>query len=393
MVDVLVPPRRRRSPGTRAGRGATRASAALACVLLAACATAPFGPDGWSPELLQPAAPRPSAAAASGSHLASDSGVPSGSVATTAMPRRPRGATFDRELLPRPSVGGWTPMDAETWLTGPAPLSSAQRDDAGWQEPGAQQPEHWSGLPLMSEMARERGIELPEPFGLGVSYAAINRPSNVDAVRAGVNGGGLTEIAALSFEAEAQVEILLARFDAWVLPMLNVYVLGGYVWNESSVDVTVDLPGAPNTSFTADGDLEGPMYGAGVTAVGGYGRYFMLADFNWNKVELGGLSEMDARLLSARIGFRTSELDWAEELRVYFATTFWDTARTIAGSIQTGGGGAIDSIQYAVDQSPVDPWTFGVGAHLGLTRHTGIVLEAQGYDETFYVVGGFTFRF
>ena len=307
-------------------------------------------------------------------------------IAHDADVRPPRKEPFDRELLPPPSIGGWTPMEAET-------LFFPQTPGAARQDPAlSQEPEHWSGLPLMSELARDQGIKLPEPLGLGIIYSGINRPSKVDKVRAGVNGGDLVELPSLDFEAEARVEILIGRLDAWILPMLNVYVLGGYVWNESTVDVTVDLPGAPNTTFVADGNLEGPTYGVGATFASGYARYFMLADFNWNKVELGGLSEMNAMLATARVGWRNQDLEWADELRVYLATTYWDTARTISGSLAVNSG-PISTLEYAVDQSPVDSWTIGAGAHLGLDRHSGILLEAQGYDETLYIVAGFTYRF
>lgn len=307
--------------------------------------------------------------------------------ALRAAPPRPREEPFDRRLLPPPAIGPWQPMEAEALLfAADAPVT--QEPEAG-QSQGS---EHWSGLPFMSDLARDHGIQLPEPLGLSVNYVAINRPSRVDRVRAGVNGGDLVELPSLAFEAEAKVQIVISRLDAWVLPMLNVYVLGGYVWNQSSVDLTVDLPGAPNTAFQANGNLEGPTYGFGATFAGGYGNYFMVADLNWNKVELGGLSEMDARLLTARVGYRNSQLGWAEELRVYFATTYWDTARTIAGSLQLMGG-PISSIEYAVDQSPVDSLTLGVGTHVQLDRNWGAVLEVQGYDETLYFVGGFTLRF
>ena len=45
---------------------------------------------------------------------------------------------------------------------------------------------------------------------------------------------------------------MMVRFDAWLLPFLNIYGLGGYIWNTSRVDVTVDLPGAPDTQLEGD---------------------------------------------------------------------------------------------------------------------------------------------
>lgn len=287
------------------------------------------------------------------------------------------------EPTPHPFTGPWQS------LTGSALLSAVNAPPEEEDPP----PDHWSGLPLMSDLAREHDIRLPEPFGLSLNYSFINRPSRVTKVRAGVNGGDLTEFPSLAFDAKAQVQIALARLDAWVLPMLDVYLLGGYVWNQSDVDVLVDLPGAPNTRFTAQGDLEGPMYGGGVTLAGGYGNYFTVIDFNLTHVALGGLSEMDARLLTARVGYRVPNVSWADELRVYFATTYWDTARTIAGTVQTPGGGPISSIEYAVDQEPVDSLTLGGGVNVEFTKHTGMVLEMQGYRDTIYVVGGLSLRF
>jgi len=286
------------------------------------------------------------------------------------------------ESTPHPFTGPWQPLSPsmlESFLRSPA---RAEADDSG----------HWSGLPLMSDLAKENGIKLPEPFGLSATYFVINRPSRVTKVQAGVNDGGLTELPSLAFEANAKVQSTIARLDAWVLPMLNVYLLGGYVWNESSVDMILDLPGAPNTAFNAGGHLEGPLYGAGVTLAGGYGNYFMVLDFNWSTVVLGGLDEMDAKLLTGRVGYRMTNVSWADEVRFYIATTYWDTARTISGSIPINGG-PINSIQYAVDQEPVDPWTIGGGTNIMFTRNTGISLEVQGYSDTLYVVGVLNFRF
>ena len=269
------------------------------------------------------------------------------------------------------------------------------------QQPGAQasgdaaDPQgsgHWSGLPFMSDLARENGIKLPEPFGLSLTYFVINRPSRVTKVKAGVDNGGLHELPSLAFDALAKVQTVVGRFDVWILPMLNLYLLGGYVWNDSSVDMILDLPGAPGTAFKADGHLEGPVYGAGTTLAGGYGNYFLVVDYNYNTVALGGLDEMNASLLTARVGYRMPEPTWCDEARFYLATTYWDTARTISGSIPTNGG-PISSIQYAVDQEPVDALTVGGGTNIMFSKNWGIVCEVQGFKDTIYVVGSVQLRF
>jgi len=288
------------------------------------------------------------------------------------------------EPAPHPFTGPWQPLSPgflTPFLEQPEDRAAAA-DDSG----------HWSGLPLMSDLARENGIKLPEPFGLTATYFMINRPSRVTKVKAGINNNGLTELPSLAFDAMAKVQTAVARLDAWILPMLDLYVLGGYVWNDSSVDMVLDLPGAPDTAFKADGHLEGPVYGAGATLAGGYANYFLLVDFNYNKVVLGGLDEMDAKLLTARVGYRMPSTSWAEEIRFYLATTYWDTARTISGSLPFNSG-PINSIQYAVDQEPVDPLTVGGGTNIAFTKNWGFTAEVQGYSKTIYVVGALNFRF
>jgi len=288
----------------------------------------------------------------------------------------------DPAPTPHPFTGPWQPLSPGFLTPFLEQPEDREADDSG----------HWSGLPLMSDLAKENGIKLPEPFGLTATYFVINRPSRVTKVKAGVNNGGLRELPSLAFEANAKVQSAIGRLDAWILPMLDVYLLGGYVWNDSSVDMVLDLPGAPDTAFKADGHLEGPVVGAGTTLAGGYGNYFMVVDFNWNTVLLGGLDEMDARLLTARVGYRMPSTSWAEEIRFYLATTYWDTARTISGSIPFNSG-PISSIQYAVDQEPVDPWTIGGGTNIVFSKNWGFTAEVQGYSDTIYVVGALNFRF
>ena len=62
-----------------------------------------------------------------------------------------------------------------------------------------------SFLPFFGEAARERGYDLPLPLGAGLTMMSINRPTEISRVQAGVNGGGLSDVGFLQFEAEAAV--------------------------------------------------------------------------------------------------------------------------------------------------------------------------------------------
>ena len=61
------------------------------------------------------------------------------------------------------------------------------------------------------------------------------------------------------------------RFDTWVLPLMNVYVLGGYTFTNTSLDATftidrIILPKPPIVIETIqESQVGGPYFGVGTT--------------------------------------------------------------------------------------------------------------------------------
>jgi len=299
-----------------------------------------------------------------------------------------------------PVRDGFRSTEPAEWSS-PSPVSAYQESEpegrtaATTTSPdasGAQPlPEESFVLPFFGDAARERGYDLPRPLGVGVNFMFINRPTRVSGVKAGVNGNGLTSLDSISVDAEASVRTAITRVDAWILPMLNVYILGGYIWNTSAVDLVVDLPGAPGTRIESSGELEGPTYGVGATAAAGYKDFFASLDFNVTRSELGNLSTFIAKLTTLRVGWNGKLDDMP--IRAYTGASYWDTKRTIEGSITNPGGGPVQSIQFAVDQEPVDPVTVLLGTSLTITENFWIMLEFQGWDGTQALLGGVTARF
>jgi hypothetical protein len=245
-------------------------------------------------------------------------------------------------------------------------------------------------LPLMGDKARERGYELPRALGVGVNFIFLNRPTEITSVQAGINNTGLNDVDYLGFSALASVRTLMGRFDAWLLPFLNVYAMGGYIWNTSRVEVTVELPDRPGTQFETNGELEGPTYGGGATLAGGYKWFFASADFNITHSNLDELSEFIAKLYSVRLGWN-GKLGHSP-VRFYTGAEYWDTKRTISGSISVGDG-LVQTVEFAVDQQPTDPVTIIVGTSVTVSAGFWLVLEFQGWRDTQILVGQATFRF
>ena len=245
-------------------------------------------------------------------------------------------------------------------------------------------------LPLMGDKARERGYTLPRALGIGVNFIFLNRPTEITGVQAGINNTGLNEVSHLDFSAPASVRTVMGRFDAWLLPFLNVYGMGGYIWNTSQVDVTIDLEERPDTQITSNGELEGPTYGGGATLAGGYKWLFASADFNITYSKLDELSEFIAKLYSVRLGWNGKA--GHTPVRLYTGAEYWDTKRTISGSIPVGDG-MVQTVEFAVDQQPVDPTTIIVGTAVTVSESFWLVLEFQGWRDTQILVGQATFRF
>src|SRR5262249_53392118 len=92
------------------------------------------------------------------------------------------------------------------------------------------------------------------------------------------------------------------RFDTWVLPFLNVYALVGYVHNDSDTHLRVTLPvpgplpGEIVREATIDTSLDGSVAGAGMTLAAGYKSFFMVADFNYNRADLGFDDKFTAKI-------------------------------------------------------------------------------------------------
>lgn len=307
--------------------------------------------------------------------------------ASTSGPAARRVHRVDPEAALDPPVAvtnpAWAPPSGSGWLDehGGGDASAAVAEDG----------ERWSSfLPFYADHARAQGYDLPLPFGVGVNLIFVDRPTEVDNVRAGVNGGALQDVNFATVAADASVAGFVTRFDAWLLPVLNVYVLGGYVWADTDVEVVADLPGFPGTAFRADVALDGPTYGAGVTFVGGYRELFVLFDYNTNRIDLGGLSSFDANLSTFRVGWNTDYR--GAPLQVWTGASYWDTARTITGSIQTGGA-LLTSIDFQIDQAPEDPWTALVGASLMVREEYMLLLEYQAWEGTSVLVTGITYRF
>lgn len=258
------------------------------------------------------------------------------------------------------------------------------------------QERHWSSLPFLGEQARQRGYQLPLPFGVTAAYNYVARDVEVTDVRVGVNGAPLSSVSDVAnFKARSTVDAAVVKTDAWLLPFLNVYVLLGYIKNstEINVEVTVPrpgpLPGSRQFTIKTTAELEGFVGGGGLSLAGGYRELFAMVDVNYTQTELGFDDRFRAVIASGRVGWngRAGPLP----LRLWVGGAFWDTENTARSTVDVP---AVGSVRFEADQRPKHPWNAVVGASAAPHRHVELFAEYgfNGDDVTFFA-GGLTFRF
>jgi len=292
--------------------------------------------------------------------------------------------------LPQPGMfvfGRGLSAIAGGWSGEPPEFDRGSEDDETPEEAA----ERWSSfLPLLGKQARERGYDLPPPFGVGLAVGYLQRKGVVKSVKVALNENPFQEVQALGFRPNSEVFTLMTRFDAWILPFVNIYGLVGYTWNVTDTKVTFQTPGgAPGTLTTISTELEGPTYGGGVTVAGGVGDLFVTLDWNYVYVDLGGLdSSFSGSLISTRIGWNFKVRDAG--VRVWTGATYWDTEREVEGSIPLPGG---DVVRFRVLQGPKQPWTALLGLNVDVGKAVSVVLEFQFNEYDFMSVVSISYRF
>lgn len=257
----------------------------------------------------------------------------------------------------------------------------------------AGRPDRWSSfLPLMADEAYERGHELPLPFGVGINFITLKRGIDVKDIKVSRNGNTLDVSDVIAADATTYVDTLMARVDAWILPFLNVYFLGGYLENDSEVDVTFTIPtfppgsGTTNVNVQSSGSLTGTVWGGGLQLAAGYGDFFLMLDGNYVYSELDSL--LDETIQVAIYSVRTG---WNGEInnvptRIWLGGMYWDADRVVSGTI--------GDLSFEVLQGPEEPTNLTIGTNVEISKEWSLFAEyAFNFEDLRMLAFGTGYRF
>ena len=148
-------------------------------------------------------------------------------------------------------------------------------------------------LPILGEKAREKGYDLPLPFGVGANFVLMSQNINLRNVKVGIGEPNI-EIEDLDFkDAQTHDAAITSRLDLWLLPFANVYGIFGYINGEAELDLdisaiigNIQIPGLPPIILPGGKtdlniDYNGTTYGGGMTLAAGYKNFFASIDGNY----------------------------------------------------------------------------------------------------------------
>jgi hypothetical protein len=270
-------------------------------------------------------------------------------------------------------------------------------------------------FPIGGRQAVERGYDLPAPLGFNLGIFSMTQDLVISNLGIGFNKPA-QPVDFITFEsASARVDNYNARVDLWVLPVLNVYVIGGYGDGQTKIQLAEPVP------IHTTAEFKGSNIGVGVTGVYGYRRAFVVADYNhqWAFSSLLN-APVPADIFSARLGrsFRVGERQkrikgtfWvgtmlqslkaetdgsialadvlepgADSLFTNYQQSDWYQALRPPGKAlvdefvqRLGGGLDTTVVNYRLDKKPADPWnmlvggTFDFGVHWGVRYEVGFI--------------------
>jgi hypothetical protein len=321
----------------------------------------------------------------------------------------------ERKLEPISTVAGEQSPLQDSSLTG---------TNASQPEPEAQR---WSSFfPIWGEEARKRGYELPFPFGISSSFFYAQRDVRVDSIDVDVNHFSLDVEKFAAVDVRSTEWNWSMRFDTWVFPFLNLYLLGGYTRQHTAVKISVQksdlIPGAAsilsprstghssaatmtgqdfapkNIDVDIDLDLDGYTIGGGATLVGGYKQYFAVLDTNYTFTDLEGDfkkrgypfdQQVLALLVSARVGFRSTI--GPTRLSSWIGGTYWGVAQTIDGTINVPNLGTVD---FTVKESPESSFSMHIGTHVEVSQSFNLLFDmGSNFSDLFSVTPVIMYRF
>lgn len=228
----------------------------------------------------------------------------------------------------------------------------------------------------------DSGHQLPMKWGFGLTLYNQNQPYDIVSLQ--IPLAGLDLGAADGLDIQNNTDSYHLKFDYWLFPFLNVYLLGGSIEGTTTVKLSDVELGLPITLNNIKIDYSGMMYGGGVTlAVGGKGWFASLTyDITQTDLDVSS-SSVSAWVVTPRVGLVF------DHAALWVGAMYQRAEETHEGIWEMPYLGAVP-FNVVLEQS--DPWNYQIGMIAGLSEHWNLNFEG-GFGNRKSVLATLEYRF
>lgn len=224
-----------------------------------------------------------------------------------------------------------------------------------------------ANLPLFKSIAGEYVDELPLPVGLGFAYVHTWDELEISRLDATLGSTAIAVPPDDLSRVNVSTNSFTGTLDVWILPFLDLYVVGGY--SQGDANLTVSIP-----NLLPRLDVEVPYtvwtWGGGGVITGGYEQFVGLVNLTYTVSSVDVVeSKVGTLLVAPRAGYRHSF--GGIEAVLIAGANYMSISPNLFGNYEFGPL----SIGYDLDIREADAWNGSVGVSLDFWKHLNLVVE------------------
>ncbi len=213
------------------------------------------------------------------------------------------------------------------------------------------------------DKAIARGMKLPSPFGVGLSFLTQDQDYAIDTLVLGIDT--IDPAVASNLKIANDTETYHFTADYWVLPFLDLYGIVGQVDGSTRVNLSTINIGLPLQDL--DIRYDGWLYGAGAVFAYGGEHVFGTLDvsYSWTSLDVS-TSSVEAFVVTPRFGYAF------EKTSVWIGAMYQKPEERHQGAVVIPGLGPVP---YDVTLQAKDEWNYTAGLSTDFGEHWVLSLE------------------
>lgn len=226
-------------------------------------------------------------------------------------------------------------------------------------------------LPMLAHLAE--GQELPKTYGLNIDLLSMQQNYDIDRFRLDLPAFNLIDTTTIKIESKTDYSAL--KFDTWLFPFLNAFVMLGKVNGSTAVILeNVQVPELPVSFNNININIDGDVFGGGLSAVIGGKQWFssLTASYSENNLDGELSSKIKTWSIMPRVGTRLEKTD------VWLTAMYLDLSEDHSGRIDLGvttSFGSLPPVNFDLSLKPTQSVNYGIGARYNFSDRLNASLE------------------